>query len=171
MHAHGRLWSKKTRTKPEARLRTRRGIRTSLTRAHLHSYAFRAISSRMKLQADLTGVSQNWGYLLGVPTLRLIAFWGLYWSPLILGNYQFTGEGDLQVHSRCFIRLGRQGCPKDQGGYAQIQGSVVSAMKGNQPPKQSRLVSHSHSHQGRLQQLQRSKAQPGGECNLIAAFG
>ena len=29
------------------------------------------------------------GYLLGGPIIRTIAFWGLYWGPLILGNYQF----------------------------------------------------------------------------------
>ena len=27
------------------------------------------------------------GTLLGVPILRIIVFWGLYWGPLILGNY------------------------------------------------------------------------------------
>ena len=27
------------------------------------------------------------GTLLGVPIIRTIVFWGLYWGPLILGNY------------------------------------------------------------------------------------
>ena len=27
------------------------------------------------------------GTLLGVPIRRTIVFWGLYWGPLILGNY------------------------------------------------------------------------------------
>ena len=27
------------------------------------------------------------GTLLGVPVIRTIIFWGLYWGPLILGNY------------------------------------------------------------------------------------
>ena len=27
------------------------------------------------------------GTILGVPIIRTIAFWGLYWGPLILGNY------------------------------------------------------------------------------------
>ena len=27
------------------------------------------------------------GTLLGVPIIRIIVFWGLYWGPLILGNY------------------------------------------------------------------------------------
>ena len=26
--------------------------------------------------------------ILGVPIVRTIVFWGLYWGPLILGNYQ-----------------------------------------------------------------------------------
>ena len=32
------------------------------------------------------------GTFLGVPIMRIIVFWGLYWGPLILGNYQI-GEG------------------------------------------------------------------------------
>ena len=34
-----------------------------------------------------------WGFpeirdtFLGVPIIRTIVFWGLYWGPLILGNY------------------------------------------------------------------------------------
>ena len=28
------------------------------------------------------------GPFLGVPIIRIIVFWGLYWGPLILGNYQ-----------------------------------------------------------------------------------
>ena len=27
------------------------------------------------------------GTFLGVPTIRTIVFWGLYWGPLILGKY------------------------------------------------------------------------------------
>ena len=27
------------------------------------------------------------GTFLGVPIIRIIEFWGLYWGPLILGNY------------------------------------------------------------------------------------
>ena len=27
------------------------------------------------------------GTFLGVPIVRTIVFWGLYWGPLILGNY------------------------------------------------------------------------------------
>ena len=135
---------------------------------HLHEHicilTLLGLSSQTKLlQADLTGVGGPHAkvssiFYIGVP---------LFWETSMLREK----ATDLQIHCRCFRGLGRQGCPKDQGGYAQIQGSVASAMKGNQPPKQSWLVSHSHSHQGRLQQLQRSKAQPGGECNLIAAFG
>ena len=27
------------------------------------------------------------GTFLGVPIIRAIIFWGLYWGPLVLGNY------------------------------------------------------------------------------------
>ena len=28
------------------------------------------------------------GTLLGVPIIRTLVFWGLYWGPLLLGDYQ-----------------------------------------------------------------------------------
>ena len=40
------------------------------------------------------GFESKWGFpklgvpFLGVPIIRTIVFWGLYWGPLILGNYQ-----------------------------------------------------------------------------------
>ena len=27
------------------------------------------------------GVSPNWGYLLGVPIVRIVVSWALYWGP------------------------------------------------------------------------------------------
>ena len=36
------------------------------------------------------GVSQNLGTILGAPIIRTIIFWGLYWGPLILGNYKIS---------------------------------------------------------------------------------
>ena len=30
------------------------------------------------------------GTILGVPIIRTIVFWGLYWGPLILGNYHMS---------------------------------------------------------------------------------
>ena len=33
-------------------------------------------------------ISQDYGYMLGGPTLRTIMYWGLNWSPSIYGNYQ-----------------------------------------------------------------------------------
>ena len=35
-------------------------------------------------------VSQNEGYLFGVPIIRVIVFWGLYWGPPVLGNYHVS---------------------------------------------------------------------------------
>ena len=33
------------------------------------------------------GFPKIMGTFLGVPIIRSIVFWGLYWGPLILGNY------------------------------------------------------------------------------------
>ena len=33
------------------------------------------------------------GTILGVPIIRTIVFWGLYWGSLILGNYQVVKLG------------------------------------------------------------------------------
>ena len=35
------------------------------------------------------------GTILGVPRIRTIVFWGLYWGPLILGNYQIPKAGPM----------------------------------------------------------------------------
>ena len=35
------------------------------------------------------------GTILGVPIIKTIVFWVLYWGPLILGNYQIL---HLQLH-------------------------------------------------------------------------
>ena len=32
------------------------------------------------------------GTILGVPIIRTMVFWGLYWGPPILGNYQIWPE-------------------------------------------------------------------------------
>ena len=39
-------------------------------------------------------------YLLGGPIIRTIVFWGLYWGPLVLGNYRlrFGAEGCRACH-------------------------------------------------------------------------
>ena len=36
---------------------------------------------------DIWGFPKIRGTFLGVPIIRTIVFWGLYWGPLILGNY------------------------------------------------------------------------------------
>ena len=33
------------------------------------------------------GFPKTRGTILGVPIIRTIVYWGLYWGPLILGNY------------------------------------------------------------------------------------
>ena len=36
------------------------------------------------------GVSQNWGYHLGGPIIRILVYWGYIGGPLILGNYHIS---------------------------------------------------------------------------------
>ena len=44
-------------------------------------------SSRMPQHRPLWGFPKIMGTILGVPIIRTIAFWGLYWGLPILGNY------------------------------------------------------------------------------------
>ena len=37
---------------------------------------------------DQWGFPKIRGTILGVPIIRTVVYWGLYWGPLILGNYQ-----------------------------------------------------------------------------------
>ena len=42
--------------------------------------------------------------------MRIIVFWGLYWGPLILGNYHIasgnsTGRGDLNPNLKPYMEL------------------------------------------------------------------
>ena len=37
-------------------------------------------------------VSQIRGTFVGVPIIRILVYLGLYWGPLILGNYQFLNR-------------------------------------------------------------------------------
>ena len=49
-------------------------------------------------------ISRKWyipkirGTIWGVPTIRTIIFWGLYWGPLILGNYQIKQLEDGELY-------------------------------------------------------------------------
>ena len=36
---------------------------------------------------------------LGVPIIRIVVFWGPYWGPLILGNYQMFGASRKYLSS------------------------------------------------------------------------
>ena len=54
----------------------------------------------------LTSPRKKWGSrpkirgtLLEVPIVRTIVFWGLYWGPLIFGNYQMKSVGSEQFIS------------------------------------------------------------------------
>ena len=39
---------------------------------------------------EIWGFPKIRGTFLGVPIIRIIIFWGLYWGPSILGNYHLT---------------------------------------------------------------------------------
>ena len=52
---------------------------------------------------NVQGIASKWGFpkirgtFLGFPIIRTIVFWGLYWGPLILGNYQIGKAIALHV--------------------------------------------------------------------------
>ena len=41
----------------------------------------------LRFLKQIRGFPKIRGTILGVPIIRTIIFWGLYWGPLILGNY------------------------------------------------------------------------------------
>ena len=45
----------------------------------------------------------------GVPILRIIVFWGLYWGPLILGNYHFRWVYARMILVRGVVSSGDSG--------------------------------------------------------------
>ena len=60
------------------------------------------------------------GTILGVPTIRTIVFWGLYWGPTILGNYHVMVFLDMNVYVALLLgRVGVQvaGCSRAHRGY------------------------------------------------------
>ena len=45
------------------------------------------------------------GIFLGVPIIRSIVYWGLYWGPLILGNYHMSAAGEgLDFLAQWFLK-------------------------------------------------------------------
>ena len=42
--------------------------------------------------ACIWGFPKIRGTCLGVPIIRIIVYWGLYWGPFILGNYHILGR-------------------------------------------------------------------------------
>ena len=44
-------------------------------------------STRKFFDASHVGFPKIRGTFLGVPIIRTIVYWGLYWGPFILGNY------------------------------------------------------------------------------------
>ena len=60
----------------------------------------RARGKETALHATETGPDFIWGFpkirdtILGIPIMRTIVFWGLYWGSLILRNYHFSAIKD-----------------------------------------------------------------------------
>ena len=50
-------------------------------------------------ETTIWGVPKIRGTLLGVPKIRTIVFWGLYWGPPILGNDYITTGLLSRFHS------------------------------------------------------------------------
>ena len=73
--------------------------------------------SRDSLKGDIKGMI--WGFtkirgtILGVPIVRTIVYWGLYWGPLIFGNYHIGDYyGGCQGDTRSFFSVGITYCEK-----------------------------------------------------------
>ena len=60
------------------------------------------------------GISKIRGTIVGVPIIRTIVFWGLYWSPLILGHYHIPIIGNvgltLSGGPKCHVDQRPQAC-------------------------------------------------------------
>ena len=71
------------------------------------------------------------GTFLGVPIIRTIIFWGLYWGPPILGNYH-----------RTYIRIPREGGMDKKLDATLVQGfRVMSGSEGmNNKMKATKLL-------------------------------
>ena len=52
------------------------------------------LSGQYEYIKPIWGFPKIRGTILGVPTIRTVVFWGLYWGSLILGNYHIlSGKG------------------------------------------------------------------------------
>ena len=75
------------------------------------------LSQRLKI-ARYGGFPKIRGTFLGFPITRTIVFWGLYWGPLILGNYHILSHhcrqlSALMLDRKKAVQSGSPGCGKD----------------------------------------------------------
>ena len=49
-------------------------------------------------KGPIGGLPKIRGTILGAPIVRTIVYWGLYWGPLVLGNYHFCWILVASVH-------------------------------------------------------------------------
>ena len=54
------------------------------------------------ITSPIWGFPKIRGTFLGVPIIRTIVFWGLYWGPLILGNYHIIS---ISTPKRTYIHF------------------------------------------------------------------
>ena len=70
------------------------------------------------------------GTFLGVPIIRTIVFWGLYWGPLILGNYQVAlSEPSAEIFvGRTVCRIFFPQQPSEKNWVAKAGSGISSAI-------------------------------------------
>ena len=54
-------------------------------------------------KAAMWGLPNIRGTILGIPIVRTIVYWGLYWGPLILGNYPCVGTDYWKAGDDIFL--------------------------------------------------------------------
>ena len=62
--------------------------------------------SQQEVSSIIWGFPKIMGTFLGVPIIRIIVYWGLYWGPLILGNYHMLGYYGTRMEQDYILLLG-----------------------------------------------------------------
>ena len=77
---------------------------------------------RVILRNYYLGVSQIRGTIFGVPIVRIILFWGLYWGPPILGNYHFS---DPRTARRAYSKATMRNTTLALGFNLKLKGTIL----------------------------------------------
>ena len=70
-------------------------VTLSASRESLQAVVHRSLQV---LKTPIWGFPKIRGTLLGVPIIRIVVYWGLYWGPPILGNYHIAPTQPLYDH-------------------------------------------------------------------------